>query len=394
MVKKIFVIFVGALTIGGVAAGQEKRENYEVEFGTPVYYKEILKTLTFPLSWQKAGQHMSYSAWNRMATDKMRELMRPLPPDAPFDCQIVATEQRDGYKAHKIEFNISGWARVPAYLLVPNVALQVPEGGKKLPALVMLHDHGAQFYIGKEKMVRPFDVEPEVAEKAQAWVDQLYSGRYVGDDYARQGYVVLSVDALFWGERGRREGVLYDAQQALSANLLQMGMNWTGVIVHDDMRSVDLLASLPYVDPERIGAVGFSMGSYRAWMLTALKKEVAAGVAICWMNTTELLMTPNNNQLKGGSAYSMLVPGMANWLDYPHVASLACPRALLLFNGLQDKLFPVAGVESCYSQMREVWRSQGADDKLVTKLWDAPHVFNADMQAEVNVFLSKHLKAK
>ncbi|MDR2935979.1 MAG: alpha/beta hydrolase family protein [Rikenellaceae bacterium] len=394
MVKKFFCFFAGVQLIAGIATAQEKRERYEIEFGTPVYYKEILQTLTFPFSWQKAGQYMSYDAWNRMATGKMMELMAPMPPDVPLDCKIVDTEQRDGYKAHKIEFNISGWARVPAYLLVPDIALRIPQGGEKLPGLVMLHDHGAQFYIGKEKMVRPFDVEPEVAEKARAWIDRLYSGRYVGDDYARQGYVVLSVDALFWGERGRKEGVLYDGQQALESNFMQIGMSWTGMIVHDDMRSVDLLASLPYVDPARIGAVGFSMGSYRAWMLTALKKEVAAGVAICWMNTTELLMTPNNNQLKGGSAYSMLVPGMANWLDYPHVASLACPRALLLFNGRQDKLFPVEGVESCYAQMREVWHSQNADDKLVTELRDTPHIFNADMQAEVNVFLAKHLKAK
>ncbi len=42
----------------------------------------------------------------------------------------------------------------------------------------------------------------------------------------KNGYVVLSIDALFWGERGRKEGVSYDGQQALASNFMQMGASW------------------------------------------------------------------------------------------------------------------------------------------------------------------------
>lgn len=361
------------------------RESYELEYGEPVYYRKLIDQLKFPLAWQNAGM-ADFGEWKKTARAKLMECMLTLPPDAPFDYKIVASEKRDGYTAQKIEFNISGFSRIPAYLLVP-------DGKGPFPGLVMLHDHGAEFYIGKEKMVKPFGVSQELADHAQNWVDKLYGGNYVGDDYAKRGYVVLSVDALYWGERGRKEGVnYYDGQQALSANLLQLGMTWTGIITYDDMRSVDFLASLPFVNPNKIGAVGFSMGAHRAWMLSAASEKVAASVAICWMNTTEMLMQPRGNQLKGGSAYSMLLPNIRNYMDYPHVASLTCPRPLLLFNGRQDKLFPVEGVESAYKTMHETWKSQGADDKLVTKLWDTPHIFNADMQKEVDVFLDKYLK--
>ena len=361
------------------------RENHEIEWGEPVYYKQLIERLTFPLAWENAGIS-DFDQWKTTARGKLFECMLAIPPQSSFDMKVISNEKRDGYTVQKILFSISGYSRVPAYLLIP-------DGEGPFPALVMLHDHGAEFYVGKEKMVRPFDVDPAVLQRAEEWAEQCYDGRFIGDEYAKNGYVVLSVDALFWGERGRKEGVnYYDGQQALSANLLQLGMTWTGVITADDMRSVDLLESLPFVDGKRIGCVGFSMGAHRAWMLSAASEKVAATVAVCWMNTTEHLMTPKNNQLKGGSAYSMMLPDIRNWMDYAHVASLACPRPMLFFNGRQDKLFPVAGVEDAYEILHNTWKSQDAGNNLETRLWDLPHTFNAEMQQEALLFLDKHLK--
>lgn len=45
-------------------------------------------------------------------------------------------------------------------------------------------------------------------------------------------------------------------------------------------------------------------------------------------------------------------------MDYPHVASIACPKPMLFTNGKKDKLFPVEGVEAAYDTMRKVWDSQ------------------------------------
>lgn len=86
---------------------------------------------------------------------------------------------------------------------------------------------------------------------------KCYDKQYVGDYLASHGYVVLAVDALFWGERGRKEGVRYDSQQALAANMLQMGMSWGALIAWDDIRSAEFLASLPMVHKDKIGTMGF-----------------------------------------------------------------------------------------------------------------------------------------
>lgn len=385
MKHKLLPLLFASLLSLSTASAQTDSAAYEVTGNMPVFYQQMKQQLTYPLAWGKA-EEKDFAKWKAQARHVLAECMQNLQP-APkaYAMEVTDREQRDGYEARKIRFNLSEWSRVPAYLLVP-------EGEGPFPAIVLLHDHGAHFSIGKEKMVRPFHVAPEVMEDADQWASQCYDGQYVGDYLARHGYVVLAIDALFWGERGRKEGTSYDAQQALASNFLQMGASWGAFINVDDMRSAEFLASLPFVDKERVGSLGFSMGAYRSWMLAALTDVVRASASICWMNTTEHLMTLTNNQNKGGSAYAMLIPALRRYLDYPHVASIACPKPTLFFNGTQDKLFPIEGVRDAYREMEAVWKSQGASDHLVTKLWDEKHFFNKEMQKETLEFFDRWLK--
>lgn len=372
------------LTLALSLSAAAQPERYGTEKDMPLFYQQLKKQLTYPWSWQNKRHTMTFDQWREEARRQVAATMQQAPP-APetYDYEVVAREKRDGYEAQKILFNINAWEKVMAYLLVPDT--------RKAPALLMLHDHGAHFSIGKEKMVRPFEVDSTLLADADDWAQRCYDGIYVGDELAKAGYVVLSIDALFWGDRGRKEGVRYDSQQALAANMLQMGTSWGAWITWDDMRAAQFLAHLPMVDKGRVGCLGFSMGSYRSWMLAAMSDDVKAAAAICWMNDTENLMTLTNNQNKGGSAYSMLIPGIRNLMDYPHVASLACPKPMLFYNGDKDKLFPVPGVQNAYREMREVWHEQGADNKLITRIWQEKHFFNRAMQEEVKLFFNKHL---
>lgn len=387
MINKIFISLLCSASVF-TAVAQEKDSSatagYETVKDMPVFYEQMKAALTYPMAWGNAPVD-DFNQWRSAARNVLLDCMSPAPPAADFGMVTTDTEQRDGYTARKILFNVSAYSRVPAYLLVP-------DGEGPFPAVLLLHDHGAHFSIGKEKMVRPFGVEAAVLADADDWAEKCYDKQYVGDYLASHGYVVLAVDALFWGERGRREGVRYDSQQALASNLLQMGMSWGALIAWDDIRSAEFLATLSMVDKDRIGAMGFSMGAHRAWMTAAATDAVKAAAAVCWMNTTDSLMTLTNNQNKGGSAYSMIIPGIRNRMDYPHVASIACPKPMLFINGLRDKLFPVEGSKSAFATMREVWKSQSADDKLITRFYDTPHVCNKEMQAEILSYFDHYLK--
>ena len=359
-------------------------QGHEILNTMPSFYEQLRASLTYPLAWGKAPIQ-DYGEWRKTARQVLLDCIQPAPPKVDFEMELLASEQREGYQAKKILFNVAGYSRVPAYLLVP-------EGKGPFPAVLLLHDHGAHFTIGKEKMVRPFGVDEMIMEDAERWAEGCYDKQYVGDYLAANGYVVLAVDALFWGERGRKEGASYDAQQALASNLQQMGMSWGALITWDDIRSAEFLASLPEVNKDKVGAMGFSMGAHRAWMLSAATDVVKAGAAVCWMNTTEYLMTLTNNQNKGGSAFSMIIPGIRNQLDYPHVASIACPKPMLFVNGTKDKLFPIEGVKDAYSIMKEVWKDQKVEDKLVTKIYELHHFCNKEIQQDVLNFMNEHLK--
>lgn len=354
---------------------------YEVQDNMPSFYEQLKQSLTYPMAWGNSPEK-DFSKWREEAREKLLECMDPAPPVVPYDMKVLATEKRKGYEVQKIVFNVSGYSRVPAYLLVP-------EGKGPFPAVLLLHDHGAHFTIGKEKMVRPFGVSDVVMKDADNWCKICYDGQYVGDYLAENGYVVLALDALFWGERGRKEYARYDSQQALSANLLQMGMSWGGLIAWDDIRSAEFLASLPQVDKEKVGTMGFSMGAHRTWMTMAATDVVKAGAAVCWMNTTDSLMTLTNNQNKGGSAYAMLIPNIRRYMDYPHVASIACPKPMLFTNGLKDKLFPVEGVKAAYETMHKVWDGQGAGEHLQTKFYDLPHFCSKEIQRTILEFFNR-----
>ena len=44
-----------------------------------------------------------------------------------------------------------------------------------------------------------------------------------------------------------------------------------------------------------------------------------------------------------------------------------------------------------HHSMRHVWQSQGAEDRLETKIWDVPHQFNAAMQDEAFDWLDRQM---
>jgi dienelactone hydrolase len=258
----------------------------------------------------------------------------------------------------------------------------------------VLHDHGAHLFVGKEKMIRPLATDDsQVRADADAWVASLYEGQYLGDFLAKHGYVVLSTDAPLWGERGREEGVDRKAYDVIAGNMMMYGVDLCGYMHYDDIHATDFLATLPQVDSLRIGCAGCSMGAYRAWMLSALSDRIRCGAAICWMNTADHQLTLRHGRGENGG-FANCLPSLRRWLDYPHVASLACPKPMLFINGRQDKLFPVEGVEKAFGVMHDVWKSQLADSQLETELWDIPHSCGLEAQQRILEFLDKTLKRK
>ena len=374
----------------------QKREKYEWQGEIPTYVETLKKELTYPMAWGNSPIK-NFKKWKKAARGKVFEcMMTPPKAAAAWDMEVLGEEQRDGYKAQKIAFNINAYSRITAYLLIP-------DGKGPFPTVNALHDHGAHLFIGKEKMVRPFFTPEEqdapakqalcqeILDDADAWARQLYDNQYVGDYLAKHGYVVFSADAPMWGERGRKEGVDRNKYDLIAGNMMMLGRDLSAFMTYDDISSTEFLASLPMVDAKRIGCVGCSMGAYRSWMLSALSDRIKAGASICWMITTDAQLTRRFGRKENGG-FANCIPALRQYLDYPHIASLACPKPMLFINGTKDKLFPVPGVEDAFAEMHQVWKSQGADNLLDTELWDIPHSCGLKAQEKMLEFLDKNLK--
>lgn len=320
-------------------------------------------------------------AWRDAGRSQAKALILPFADDTtPVDWVVLEEIVRGNTLAQRVAFNLTRDSRVQALLLRP-------KSPGPHPAALMLHDHGSRFDIGKEKMVRPWG-QPKIEQAADAWAERYFGGRFPGDELARRGYIVLSVDALGWGERSM-QGFRYESQQALASNLMNLGTSWAGQIALEDMCAAKILSRLEGVDAHRVAAVGFSMGAFRAWQLSALSDDVTAAVASCWMATMKGLMAPGNNQLRGQSAFAMLHPGIARVLDYPDLAGLAAPKPLLIQAGEQDTLFPRQEVEKAFAQLKAIWAAHRAGESLDLRWWPQGHHFDRARQDAAFDWLAK-----
>ncbi|HEY0957489.1 MAG TPA: alpha/beta fold hydrolase, partial [Roseateles sp.] len=289
-----------------------------------------------------------------------------------FATELRAEQQRGSHVVQSLTLRGALGDRVPALFLRPR-------GDGPHPAVLLMHDHGARFDIGKEKMVRPLAANAS----AEAWVQRYYGGSFVGDALADAGFAVLAIDALGWGERSR-PGFARDDQQALANHLLQLGHSWAGLIASDDLRAHRWLREQPGIDARRVAVLGFSMGAFRAWQLAAVCDEVSACVAAHWMCTREGLLRPGEHTLVGQSAFSMAHPGLAAELDHPDVAALIAPRPLMLMGSSEDRLFPWDAAQQAWRTLNRAW-PRG----ITTLATPGGHRFDGEQQRAAIAWLAR-----
>jgi len=127
----------------------------------------------------------------------------------------------------------------------------------------------------------------------QSIVSQFYSFRWNFQLMASQGYIIIAPN-----RRGLPGfGVEWNAQ---------ISGDWGGQAMHDYLSAIDDIAKEPYVDKERLGAVGASYGGYSIYYLAGIhQKRFKSFIAHCGVfnlqsmyGTTEELFF-NNHEIGG-----------------------------------------------------------------------------------------------
>jgi dienelactone hydrolase len=341
--------------------------------------------------------------WNKLAREKLLEHMHYLPALCNPNPQVVKTIDRGSYTTHRILINTTPDIRIPVYLLIPKGLT------KPAPAVVALHDHGGFYFWGKEKLVK---IEPEHPELTK-FKEICYGGKSIADELAKKGFVVIASDMLHWGERAlyldadpariknrtlkvTKDDIAqfnarsWEHEELIGRMALLTGVTWPGIIAFDDMRVTDYLLTRPEVDNSRVGCVGLSVGSVRAIFLGALHPAVRASVPVCWMAEYQQMA---KSHLYWKIGYTKLVPGLYNDLDWPDVASLHWPGALMTINGLKDRLYPLKAAKDAVKKIEKIYSKAGTPEKYSGIFFDGPHEFNLEMQNRAFDWLLKQLNS-
>jgi pimeloyl-ACP methyl ester carboxylesterase len=306
-----------------------------------------------------------WQARRRHIVSGMEEAMGRLPRPAkpvPLDVEVIS-ETRDGDLIRKkLAYHTDrGDQRVHAWLLMPADAAARAE---KRPAVLCLHQTTPN---GKDSPMG-------LADRATL---------HYGIELAKRGYVTLAPDYPSLGEHKHD----FDADEYESGSMKA---------IYDNMRTIDLLQSLPEVDGEQIGCIGHSLGGHNGLFTAVFDERIKAVVTSCGFTSFAKYM---GGDLHGwaGPRYMPRVASKYQFdpdrmpFDFAEVIAAIAPRGVFIVAPLHDDNFDVAGVRDVVKSAESVYKLLGHADRLQVVYPEAPHDFpNAERQQSYE-FLDKAL---
>ena len=296
------------------------------------------------------------------------------PQGVPLSFTIGSKIDEGTYTRAVVTYDVEAGERVSAWLLIPQGT--PPQDG--WPAILAIHQHDNQYDLGK-------------GEPAGLSGNANYA---YGQELCQRGYVVLCPDLLCFEDR-RPEPAVRQANSALDAagyerfeftRRLLAGSCLQTKYLHDLTCAVDLLASLPGVNSERLGAIGHSLGGLEALWLMWYDERITAAVSSCGFGLLRTLVRDGINH-----GFATYVPGILEVCDLDTLAASLAPRAFLLTAGETDALFPIDGVRAIVEKAQHQYMQAGVPERFGAIVFPAGHSFPDDVKAEAYDFLDHWL---
>ncbi len=289
----------------------------------------------------------------------------------PLEQRLVEEVDCGAYVRQLITYRSDAGAPTPAYLCIPRDALA---GERQVPAVLCLHptDHeiGHQVVVG-------LGGKPERAYAAEL---------------AERGYVTLApaypLLANYW------------------PNLEQFGYG-SGTLkgIWDNVRGLELLAALPYVDTRRgFGAIGHSLGGHNAIFTAALDERISVVVSSCGFDSFRDYYGGDVRNWYYGKGWCQLryMPRMSDYrgkleeipFDFPELLGALAPRAVFVNAPVHDDNFGWQSVDTCVAAARPVYALYGADSKLQVVHPECGHDFPDEIREKAYAVIDGVLRAE
>ncbi len=278
-------------------------------------------------------------------------------PNLPLDYTETGTKKMEGYTIKNILFQTR-----PGVYATAN--LYIPDGKGPFPAVINMHGHWSSGRVHEVPQSR-------------------------GPSLALNGYVCLNIDAFGSGERTTVHGEYEYHGANLGASLMNVGESLLGFQVSDNMRGVDLLTSLSYVDSENIGATGASGGGNQTMWLAAIDERIKAAVPVVSVGTFESAVMRSN------CICELLIDGLTV-TETSGILALVAPRAIKMCNHEQDlnPTFYPSEMKRSYQNVKPVFEMLGAENNITYQLFDLEHGYWPENREAMLGWFDLHLKGK
>lgn len=269
-------------------------------------------------------------AWQTKIRARLAEIVAQQNPKNghPLDVELSEPVAKDAFVQRDLVFTGNNGERIEC-------TFTVPPGEGPFPAMVCLHGHGGD----------RFKVHAE---------GPPFNG--LADGYARRGYVTIAPSL--------------DHREYAPNQLWNL------------MRLVDVLETFDFVDVQRIGAAGLSMGGEWTMWLSAMDERVKAAVVSGWLCTTEGVLSIFN-------CPCWMPPGLLELCNIAEVHILIAPRPLLFESAVSDNCFPIPATEEAYRKVLRGYEVLGAPLAVRQHTFPGGHAWNGGVAYE---FIGRALK--
>ncbi|HKA07356.1 MAG TPA: prolyl oligopeptidase family serine peptidase [Gemmataceae bacterium] len=324
----------------------------------------------------KVEQVKSVADWAKRRAEIVRgmEAVMGKLPGAEKRCPLdVKTEEEvdcGKYVRRLITYASEPGSRVPAYLCIPKDLLKAD---KKSPAALCLHGtdnvvgHGTVVGLGKNP------------------------NRQYASELAERGYVTLAPN--------------YPLLAKYQPDLKKFGWeSGTLKAVWDNIRGLDLLESLPFVDGKAMATIGHSLGGHNSVFTAAFDERLKVVVSSCGLDSfLDYYNGDEKNWLpEKGWCQTRYMRNLADYkgrlaeipFDFHELIGALAPRHVLIIAPKKDSNFRADSVDRIEKAARPVFKLYGHEDRLRIEHPDGGHDFPADMREEAYKLFDRVLAAK